>query len=294
MAMTVTCPACSQTLNAPRGAAGREAECPCGAVFRIPEWAPQPLPPGPDEASVPEAPPPVPLARRLPQALLYPWRGNGKGVLVGGIAFYVVLRLLGRVPVVGLIAGVFGAGYLAAFMIRLIRSSAGGEDSPPEWPEFTNWHDDIVSPACQMAAPVAVAFLPWFCYTVVYANATPGVEAEAWITRALLLGGCAYAPMAVLAMALFGSPQALNPIAVAVAILRVPVDYALACAGLLVLVSLRFAFGRAIGDAVPILGPVLEVTVGLYALMVEMRLLGLLYDANRLRLNWFGEVDQTT
>ena len=292
MAMTVTCPACSQTLNAPRGAAGREAECPCGAVFRIPEWAPQPLPPGPDEASVPEAPPPVPLARRLPQALLYPWRGNGKGVLVGGIAFYVVLRLLGRVPVVGLIAGVFGAGYLAAFMIRLIRSSAGGEDSPPEWPEFTNWHDDICTPACQMAAPVAAAFLPWFCYAVIYAVAMPGAETEAWITLSLLLAGCVYAPMAVLAMALFGSPQALNPVSVAVAILQVPFDYALTCTGLLVLVSLRFALGGAIGEAVPLLGPVLEIAFGLYALMVETRLLGLLYHANRLRLNWFGETGQ--
>ena len=290
MPTTVTCPACSQSLQAPLAAAGQEVECPCGAVFRLPEHMPGvPLPP-PDEDADDEAPPSLPLHRRLPHALAYPLRGTGKGVLFGGILFYVALRVLSRFPVVGLVTGVFGAGYLAAFMIRIVQSSAGGEDAAPEWPEVTNWQDDVWMPACHLAAPVAVAFLPWFAYSKVYTD-WMGNPAEAWLSGCLLLCGAAYAPMAVLAMALFRSAQALNPIAVWGAIVRVPLDYALACGGLLALISARIAIGGALGESIPLLGPVLETSLGLYAIMVEMRLLGILYDTNRARLNWFGEAD---
>jgi hypothetical protein len=94
--------------------------------------------------------------------------------------------------------------------------------------------------------------------------------------------------MALLALAMYDTVLALNPVLVLPSILRVPLDYAATClvVGLLVLASIaavRWLHGHV---DVPVLAPVAAEFLLLYALTVVMRVAGLLYRENQDRLHW--------
>jgi len=60
--------------------------------------------------------------------------------------------------------------------------------------------------------------------------------------------------------------------------------------GILTIVFVASSISDRIGNplaAIPIAGPVLVITLSLYFLTVEMRILGLIYHANRDKLEWF-------
>jgi len=98
--------------------------------------------------------------------------------------------------------------------------------------------------------------------------------------------GLLYLPMGLTAVALFNTAAALNPVVVVGSIFRIPLQYLAACAALLVALVARVVFSAGFVP-VPILGAVVEGLVAFYLLTVEMRVLGLLYHANRGKLDWF-------
>jgi hypothetical protein len=154
----------------------------------------------------------------------------------------------------------------------------------PDWPELTNLSSDILSPLFQLVGTMLGCFLPALAILFF-------VDSElvwrGWALGAALLYGCACFPMAFLAVAMFDSVLAVNPVLVVPSIFRVLREYVLAVVLFAVVLGLQWA-QQALAMAIPgILAAAVANFAGLYLLAVEMRVLGLLYRARSGRLGWF-------
>jgi len=233
-------------------------------------------------------PPPEPKSffAQLPGVFVYPIRGRGKTMIIVGAVFFWLVGFLTYFPIVGILVGAGIAGYLCAFMIKIIGASAAGEKDLPDWPDVTNFLDDILRPLFLVVGTLVFSFLPLLIYY--FASDTSWVwevlrqDVLFWI----LVGvGLLYMPMGLVAVALFDSLSGLNPLIVLVGIIKVAPAYIVACAVLFLCVALRSAIGASL--AIPIVGAILDGVVSLYLLMVEMRVLGLIYHSYERRLDWF-------
>lgn len=222
-------------------------------------------------------------------AFRYPFVADGVMLLAGGTLLYGLLRaarylaafagLFGAIAVVIIV--VFGTGYFTSYLRNILTSSCAGERKLPDWPEYTDFGADILSPFLQLIATVAVCFLPAFLIALF----APG-DHWAWQLTGEALA-VAYFPMAFMAVANFDTVAALNPMLVAPSMWRAPKHYAAA-----VLVFALFYAQRLWGDA--LLGLVLpkflavglSSLAGLYLLVVSMRLLGTLYHQFESEFGW--------
>jgi hypothetical protein len=100
--------------------------------------------------------------------------------------------------------------------------------------------------------------------------------------------GALYLPMAMLGVAMYDSFRGLNPLRIFVSMAQVVFPYLLTCI-LMVLVVLGVSAFHLLPQ-IPVVSFVLSAAVFMYLVMVEMRLIGLLYYSYRFRLNWFDEV----
>ena len=176
-------------------------------------------------------------------------------------------------------------------MIKIISSSTRGKEELPDWPAFNSWWSDVIFPFAGVIATVLFAMLPAAVYLAVRSEVPlfDTVSAASRDPVFLTLFGCglAYVPMALIALSVIGARGALNPFLVTFSILRALRQYAVACLVLALLVGLRIVSLVYIGGKVPLLGPVVDGLLSLYFLIVEMRILGLIYYANEERLGWF-------
>lgn len=220
---------------------------------------------------------------RLPSVFVAPFRGNGPIILIGGTIFFGLLNIAGFLPFIGLFVSVFGAGYMAAYLLSVITTSARGDEELPTWPDFTDFWNDIIQPCLLLAGTMALCLGPAIAYRV-YAAFWP--DAPEWPYWALLAAGGFYLPMALLGVALCDGLHGVNPLVGFRSIALVPGPYLVTC---LVLGLLYGAgeLGARLWSAVPIVGALVAGFVSLYLAVVQMRLLGTLYHANRDRLNWF-------
>jgi len=179
------------------------------------------------------------------------------------------------------LVSIFAAGYLATYMFSIIGETGRDEDEPPDWPSFTNLWDDILRPFGQVLATILFSFGPFIIYE---AKGMPPQNAVYWL---LLIYACAYLPMALLAVSMFQSVAGLNPVLIIGSILKVPLQYLGAVIFLGLIYLLQFLGGRIVGLKTFVLIGLLNRFVFLYFLMVEMRVLGLLYRYNKEKLNWF-------
>jgi hypothetical protein len=234
----------------------------------------------------------------LPEAMVYPFRGPGLYIIMGWIVLAAVQAFLAYLPAFGIVILFIRfllmmtvAGYLCAYMLKLIVSSASGEKAPPDWPDFGNFWDDILHPMFLVIGTTAVAFLPATAY--LGANANVSLEQFAFtgslhLLIALFALGALYLPMALLGVAMHDSLRGLNPLRIVLAMARVFFPYAVTCA-LMVLVVLGVSAVHLLPQ-IPVVSFVLSAGVFMYLVMVEMRLIGLLYYSHRFRLNWFDEL----
>lgn len=220
----------------------------------------------------------------LPGAFSYPLRKGGWLLLLVGAVFFLVLDFLSRAPLVGVFVAVFTGGYLCAYMMKIIGSSAKGDEDLPPWPEFRDFWDDILAPFFSVLIVVACAFVPAGGYFLV---ASRGGALSAPVLLALGACGLLCIPMALIALTIFGLGGALNPFLVVGSIFRVLGQYLVACVVLAVLVGLRVASATYFAEFGLLVGPVVDGLLSLYFLIVEMRILGLIYYANEERLGWF-------
>jgi pSer/pThr/pTyr-binding forkhead associated (FHA) protein len=260
---------------------------------------PPPMPGAAAAASAPRARvgakpavrPPQSFFAAIPGAFVFPFRRSGLVLLAGGAIFFVVLNFLERLAgfaffgiglIIGLAIGIFCAGYLFSFLKTIIATTAQGDDEMPDWPEYDGWVESGFYPFFELLAVLVVCLGPSYCYIkFVHPH-------QAWLAWTLFIGGLAYMPMALLALAVCDNLAALNPVLVLVSIARVPLEYAATCLvlGLLVLSSGEAANWLKGNVDVPVVAPIVAEFLSLYTLTVVMRVAGLLYYAKKNRLNW--------
>lgn len=216
----------------------------------------------------------------LPGAFAYPFRKDGLILLTGGAAFFALLDwLAAHTFIFGIVLGLVSTAYLFACMQRIVQSSAQGEDQMPEWPDLTDFWQDIVTPFCQYLGTLALCFTPALGALVLGQPLVAGVLASL---------GAVYLPMGLLTVAMADSIAGINPVNVVLSILKVPLEYLVTLIVMAVVLVVGY-FVEAVLSAVPIpiVIPLLISFASLFFITVLMRLLGLLYYTNRDRLQWF-------
>jgi hypothetical protein len=220
-------------------------------------------------------------------AFAYPFKHDGLILLGAGTAFYTFINVVDHfVVLVGTILLILGTGYLINYLQRILAASALGDERMPDWPDYSSV-GDIFSPYLQFLGALVVSFLPAILIAFFGDENLPLGE---WHYPAAVVLGCVLFPMAFMAVTLFDSLTALNPLLLVVSILKIPGAY------LLAVLILLTGFGLScLGDLfltklmpIPILPGIVSQFAGLYLATVEMRVLGLLYWTKQNELGWFG------
>jgi hypothetical protein len=215
-------------------------------------------------------------------AITYPFRQGGWLMIVLGAIFAVILDLMSAVPVLGLGVALFSAGYFGSFYLQIVNSTMTGRDQLPDWPSFSSFWDDIILPFFRLTLLVVFAFWPVVAIAIVFA----GDEHAASIgVLAAVVFGCAYFPMAVLAAQAFGGVTAALPHIVIPAMFKAMPGYLLALISLILVFVVAVTVQQFAGT-VPYLGWLLTAAVGLYSLMFQARLIGLIYVEKQHVLGW--------
>jgi hypothetical protein len=226
-------------------------------------------------------------------ALTYPLLGWGSIVLGVG-TFLVGLLAFGLPFLYGYVITVLVYGYMCNYLFDVVLTTANGEDTPPGFPDFTSWWEDILQPILLVVSTTLICFAPSFLYFIWYLW---HCWYEGWVPEpseptctvgviGLALISSFYYPMALLAVVMFNARHAMDPRLVIPSIVRVLRPYLVVC-GFMVLTGLvRVGFGLAFhGNS--LLVHFTGVFLRLWAAMVSMRLLGLLYRAHKEKLGWF-------
>jgi len=233
-------------------------------------------------------------------AFAYPFKGNGPWLVIGWTVFVLVsdaasyfCGFAGLLGLLGLgLIWVFLTGYLCAYVIKALVSSAGGEDELPELVRFSSWWDDILHPILLLAGTVAVFLLPAAAYYLVNISADSAgtaIYTGSGPILVLLLGvGSFLLPMGLLSVAMYDSFRGLNPLRIFLSIARVPGPYTIAWVLILLVAALRRVVSAHLGG-IFIISSLVQAPAGFYFLIVEMRIIGLIYAAYSRRLNWFDE-----
>ncbi len=215
-------------------------------------------------------------------ALTYPVRRSGWIIILVGAIFSVILDILQFAPLIGLLVGLFSAGYFGAFYLDIIGTTMGGRDQVPEWPSFSSFWDDIIQPFFRLLGLVILAFGP------AIATLSFGDDHAWWFGPAIIAAviyGCFYFPMAVLASQAFGHIGAALPHIVLPAIFKALPGYLLAL-GALILVFAICVFAQEFTAKIPFVGWFITAAVALYGLMFQGRLIGLIYIHKQDKLGW--------
>ena len=216
------------------------------------------------------------------QAHLYPLQGFGPYVLVGSGLLSLIMYFTMDLVFADLVFGVLMTTFIGAYAVGVLNASSQAATEPPDWPDMTMAYESVVLPAVRLLLSTTLAFGP-----AVYFELNPMAGAVFLNPLAWLFGALAW-PMAVLSTTLHGSIVALNPIFLFQSVARIPKAY-LYTAG---------ANGAALAievwvfKAIPTLGfisLIMTTAMLVYLLMVQMRILGLLYYAHRRHLGWFDE-----
>jgi hypothetical protein len=221
---------------------------------------------------------------RLPGAFAYPLNKSGLLLLALGTVFFLILALALRLAFIfRLPIQVFTLGYLFAYMQRIISSSALGEDEVPDFPDVTEIWSDIILPFLLFTGTSLVSFAPVLAVAVLLHE-----HDLFWPILIAVLAACGfYFPMALLAVGVTDRFLALSPHIVVPSILRVLAPYLVACLVLATLAGLRFGMAWGLDFVpIPIVPSIIDGFVSLYFLIVEMRILGLLFRSYRHRLGW--------
>lgn len=248
-------------------------------------WSSESPAPSPPASTLPRRRPAPPLNffAEIPRAFAYPFRSDGVTIILAGSLFFAGINWMGGFF---FLLGIMVAGYIFTAMKGIINATAVGEEKAPDWPEYSSWWDDLLLPFVEFAAIHVACFLP-----ALVALSFISFPTNCIVGGVLLVLGFALAPMALLAVAIFDSVMALNPILIVASICRVPLEYLVACLTLVASYVLGWALNMWLMAVIPypVLPWMLTSVVSLYLLVVEMRILGLLYRCKQKELGWIGK-----
>ena len=235
------------------------------------------------------------------QAFKYPFMGDGLVLLFGGTFFFGFLDLANYISRhafkyglrammmrVTIFTFIFGTGYLFAYLKKIIAATSVGDPHMPDWPEFSEWQADIVAPMFQFVVVSLLSFGPALIFQI-WGEMADWDHPWMFVIPAAL-AGCVYFPMAFLGVAMFDTlSAALRPNFVLGSILRVPREYSLVAAIFVGIIGIRWLSEWVFGVLlkIPLVPALLADLIMIYLLMIEARILGLLFLSRRRTLGWF-------
>jgi hypothetical protein len=232
----------------------------------------------------------------FPGAFTYALKGNGIWLMVAGAPFFAFLQWLREFTFLfALIPFVLSVGYLFLYLENVIVTSSQGDESPPSWPDFTDWGDVFVA-ALQSGGLLLVCLGPsWFVLgkaVAEYHLAGQWPVGTLVLAGGLGLAGLAYLPLALLGVAMADSLAGLNPLVLIPSMFRVPAEYLVTCCVIAAVFVIQILGEIALVllanfVRIPVLPSLVAWFVTLYFLFVGGRLLGLLYLTCKDRLRWF-------
>ena len=69
--------------------------------------------------------------------------------------------------------------------------------------------------------------------------------------------------------------------------MRAPLDYLICLVAFMLVLGLSVVARQILALPVPLLGPAIQIFLSLYFMIIEMRMLGLFYNANAEDLDWY-------
>lgn len=221
---------------------------------------------------------PVTFQQTLGTAFAYPVEGQGAVMLFLGTLFFTGVGYLFRIPIIGWFFLFLTLAYVSAFMAKIIFTTALGRNEPPEWPEMARMGQTIFMPFFLGSVTAVLCGGP----AAAYLHFTGSMDG---VFLVLAVIGGFFFPMGLACVAVSGTPAALNPFFWLNAIFMVPGDYLMASFTFFLACGLK-AGGEVLSSQIPYVGSVFGTFMLLYFLMVEMRILGLIFQANKGRIGW--------
>jgi hypothetical protein len=93
-------------------------------------------------------------------AFVYPFRREGKWLLLLAAVLFTASLALMWIPLFGWLLLVLVAGYLCAFMVRVVERSANGDPELPDLPDLSDMYEDVLRPLGLVVGTCTVAMLP--------------------------------------------------------------------------------------------------------------------------------------
>jgi hypothetical protein len=223
---------------------------------------------------------------RLPEIMGHPFSASAAPVLIVGTLLYLATAYLARYSVWLTLPIIF---YVVAFLHNIVGAAADGDEELPSWPNPGDPWDGVVRPALMFTLSAGVAFLPLIAYLWHVHDA--GLYARPSAVFPLTAWALIYLPFSVLSTATADHFSGANPIRVLSAFSRLHFKFMFAAILALVMVGVRFALANVVGAfiALPALPELMTGFFTSYFLLLELRLLGILYHTNRNELRWHDE-----
>ncbi|HVM61831.1 MAG TPA: hypothetical protein VMV72_13295 [Verrucomicrobiae bacterium] len=307
------CPQCAQPIAIDESGAGLRIDCPgCQAPLIVPEAAKPPAQPEPAAPTLSPAlfaPPPhqsttgaahqkenasnAGFWMDVPKSFEYPFLGSGPWILAAGTPFLLLFNMLSFAFLLVGVAKLALLGLFGMLFQRIIQASADDDGGTMEWADVGDTSEVIIA-ALQVLGMFFLVFAPAL---VCLACALAGVGDEyvprdvaGWLSVVFAIAGVFCLPMAALALAMFDTLKAVNPITVVEAIVKTFFQYLVVIVLLAVLLCVRRYIGLQVLHlpfTTRLLAAVPAEFITFYTFAVSARLLGVLYRHNADRLQWF-------
>lgn len=265
----------------------------------LPPPSPAPEPPPQPVASVKEStlvtPPAVPqeekeptvapesIAGMLIDAATFPWLPRNLSILIPGAIMLLLLMVASLAPLIGIIPGILGPLYFAAYYFKIVETSITKREELPDWPEVTNFFDDLVVPGFQLFGVWCIGLLP----ALIWGLVTGARIADAVQDPPVILGLLAslYFPIGVLAVVIRGSVAAAVHPQILLTMVKCMPHYLLLVVGLVMaLLPLHFVIGSGLGGM--FLGTLLSGFASMAGLVMHARLTGTYYLYHQAKFGW--------
>ena len=192
-----------------------------------------------------------------------------------GAILGVISDLASLAPMLGFFASVLILGYFIGIYFQIIESTATGSTEAPEYPEISNVIEDLVYPIFKVIFVAFISFIPLILMAAfTQSSSTLGV-----------VFGIAYFPMAMMAVVILGELRVVNPVFVIRSIISAGGLYWIAMASLILLYLLEILILNILGRTF-IVGSLVASILGMYTLMANGRILGLIYREKEEELGW--------
>jgi hypothetical protein len=232
----------------------------------------------------------------LPGAFIYPFKGAGIIILICATVAFAALDFVRFGSLIGIFTTVSIYGFIFLFMQNIIHTTTSDEEEDIGFPDVSS----LGGAAFQLGMTILAAFWLPILLELLKIFEVVDVPVEA-IMASFILSGI-YFPMAFLAVAMKDSVMAANPLVVIPAIMKVPVQYGITVILLLLVFGVRQGGTMLSSSAGHDILTTKDMStlytafgikavvglVGVYLLIVTMRILGLFYNSSKDKLGWFS------